>query len=507
MNSPLLQDLPASRWDLMCRRLESLLGDVPAALGAQWHEKAEALFTEADLVVAEAVLGLPKFTPDWFVIRYAEAARHLDGDGDGLSCSPSWGEALAVVLGACETNRCLPSRVEYDEARRTLRLFVRSEPLATVEPLAVAYVSPQARQRAMTTICGLRKADDVHAELLKRASRWPGMDRIVQSESPARHEIREFREQMAHHPIPREWLLSAKLLCIACGKTDSSTATVQAVAAAALGAQSWNHLAAPHGDLSARLLQPWYVCKDDAPYSFHADAIDAFADLFAKAPHWVAGWSGAELNSRHNSVGALDYMPTYTLSEPAPASSVPTHDERQVAVYPVIRAEAPRDEVVERAALVASGGHEAISSLFGIGLPVDTKARMLDERAQEILIVQEGEWRFTRTGDPTEEGTLLWAYRVGPDGNSVGSAAVPTYKGLLQSHRDSGTYVLCADYDGAHPVAVIHGLSATAAAQVRSNLPDTAGRRMEFQEDARRPRDREDFRKLLEKALARLSIA
>lgn len=506
MNSPHLQDLPATRWDDMCLRLEPLLGDVRTALGAQWHEKAEALFTEADLVVAEAVLRHPKFTPDWFVIRYEQSARHLDGDGDGLSCAPSWTEALAVVLGACETNRCLPSRVEYDQDRRTLRLFVQTGPLVTVEPLAVSYVSPQARQRAMTTICGLRKADDVQVELLKRASRWPGMHRIVHADSPARREIQDFREQMAHHPIPREWLLSARLLCITCGKTDPSTATVQAVAAAALGAQSWNHLAAPHGDLSARLLQPWYVCKDDAPYSFHADAIDAFADLLMQAPQWMADWSRAELTSRY-SFGALDYMPTYTLSEPAPPSSSATHDERQLAVYPVIRAVEPADELVERVAGVATGGSELISSLFGIGLPLDDKARMLDERAHEILIVEEGEWRFTRTGDPREEGTLLWAYRVGPDGNSLGSAAVPTYKGLLQSHRESGTYVLCADYDGAHPVAVIHGLSPTAAAQVRSNLPDTAGRSMEFQEDARRPRDREDFRKLLQKALARRSMA
>jgi len=506
MNSTLLQDLPAGRWDDMCRRLEPLLGDVRAALGPQWHEKAEAFFTEADLVVVEAVLRLPKFTPDWFVIRYAPAGLHLDGDGDGLSCSPSWTEALAVVLGACETNRCLPSRIEYDQGRRTLRLFVRDEALATIEPLAVAYVSPQARQRAMSTICGLRKAADVQVELIKRARRWPGMDGIVHADSRANREIQEFREQMAHHPIPREWLLSAKLLCIACGKADPSTAMVQSVAAAALGAQSWNHLSAPHGDQTARLLQPWYVCKDDAPYALHADAIDAFADLFTRAPQWMAGWSSTELTSRY-SFGALDYMPTYTLAEPAPASSGAGHDERQVAIYPVIRADAPADELVDRVKGVAAGGAEAISSLFGIGLPVDTKARMLDERAQEILIVQEGEWRFTRTGDPTEEGTLLWVYRVGPDGNSVGSAAVPTYKGLLQSHRESGTYVLCADYDGAHPVAVIDGLSPTAAAQVRANLPDTAARRMEFEEEAHRPRDREDFRKLLKRALARRSMA
>ena len=504
MNYPLPQDLPGSRWAEMCLRLEPLLGDVAAALGAGWHQRVEVLFTEADLAVAEAVLRQPKFTADWFVIRYARSALHLDGNSEGLSCAPSWPESLAVVLGACENSRCLPSRVEYEEDRHTLRLFFQEEALITVEPLAVSYVSPQARQRAMSTICGLRKRDDVHAELLKRVSRWPGMGALVHADARATHEMQEFRGRMGHHPIPQEWLLSAKWLCMACGNTHPSTATIQAVAAAALGAQSWNHLAAPHGDRSARLLQPWYVCKDDAPFSFHADAIDAFADLLAKAPHWTADWSGVELKS-HYRFGAHDYMPTYTFTERAQGTSGRTYEERFVAVYPVTLADTPSDELVERTAAVAAGGSAAIGSLFCVGVPADSRARILDERSQQILIVQEGQWRFTRTGDPTQQGTRLWAYRSGSDGNCVESAAVPTYKGLLQCHSESGTYVLCADYDGAHPVAVIEGLSPKTVAKVRANLPDTGARNMEFQEEERRPRDREDFRSLLKKALARMS--
>ena len=56
MNSPLPQDFPAGRWDEMCVRLAPLLGDVKGALGPQWHEKAEAFFTEADFSVADAIL-------------------------------------------------------------------------------------------------------------------------------------------------------------------------------------------------------------------------------------------------------------------------------------------------------------------------------------------------------------------------------------------------------------------------------------------------------------------
>ncbi|EWS56841.1 hypothetical protein X551_00302 [Methylibium sp. T29] len=88
MNSSDLQRFPGSRWDDMCLRLEHLLGDVRTSLGPQWHEKAEALFTEADFVVADAVLRSPK-SPDWFLIRYAPAGHRLDGEGDGLVCAPS----------------------------------------------------------------------------------------------------------------------------------------------------------------------------------------------------------------------------------------------------------------------------------------------------------------------------------------------------------------------------------------------------------------------------------
>ena len=60
MNSPLLQDFPAGRWDEMCVRLAPLLGDVKGALGPQWHEKAEAFFTEADFTaVSYTHLTLP----------------------------------------------------------------------------------------------------------------------------------------------------------------------------------------------------------------------------------------------------------------------------------------------------------------------------------------------------------------------------------------------------------------------------------------------------------------
>lgn len=506
MNSPLLQDFSAGRWDEMCVRLAPLLGDVKGALGPQWHEKAEAFFTEADFTVADAILSGTKSLPDWFIIRYASAGQHLDDEGDTVACAPSWSDGLAVLLHACESNRSLPSRVECDGAARTLRLFVGEELLATLLPLPVAYVSPDLRKRALSTITGLRKSADTDAELLKRARRWPGLSALGAVESRAAHEMQEFRERMAHHPIPLEWLQSARMLCAACSKPEPDTATVQAVAAAALGATSWNHLASPHREFSARLLQPWCVSKDDEICAFHADAIDAVADLFTRGTKvWAAGWAGIALES-HYGITAPDYVPIYTLREPSQGTARRSFDERQVVVYPVSRSEAKGD-VLARVAGVRPESIEAIAALFGVGLPVDVKSRMLDERSDEILIVQDGPWRITRTGDLLDQHTSILVHRVGIDGNSLWCAAVPAYKGLLQTHRETGFYVFCADYDGAHPVAVIDGLSPSAVAQVRANLRDTTENRLEFREESRSARDRDDFRKLLNFALSKRSVA
>jgi hypothetical protein len=128
---------------------------------------------------------------------------------------------------------------------------------------------------------------------------------------------------------------------------------------------------------------------------------------------------------------------------------------------------------------------------------------MLDGRSQEILVVQEGPWRFTRTVDAVGGSSQLWVHRLQDCGNTAWSAAVPAYNGLLQTHRRTGFHVLCADYDGAHPVAVIDGLSPLAVERVRAHLTDTTADRLEFRETGRRQRDVTEFQQLLSRALSR----
>lgn len=488
-----------SRWDEVYLRLEPLLGDVQAALGSDWHEKVEALFTAADLAVAQSLLQVHR-VPQWYFIHFAPAGRHLDWGGERLVCASSWTEAVAVLLAACEQHRCLPSRIEYDEVSRTLRLFVGETLLASVGPQQSEYVSPSLRRQAMGTICELRERGRSSMELLQRVRRWPGMEGVSPNDPHHDEAIQGFREHMLHQPIPNEWLQSARVLLTLCGNDSPSTEQVQAVATTALGAQSWSQLAGPLGDCSARVLQPWYLSDDAGILSFHADAIDAVATLLTKAPRfWMSGWAGCTFRAQY-SFTTLDYVPTYTLIEKTAKSTI---DAPSIAAYPVIRAGRPDPAVIKRVASLLAPSVEDIAALFGIGLPVDAKARMLDERSAEVLIIQEGPWRFTRAGGPSETNAYVWVHCLDNAGNSVHSACVPAYKGLLQTHRDTGTYVLCADYDGQDPVAVINGLSPTAAAQVRANLPDTTAERMDYCEDAHCSRDVEVFRKLMNRALSR----
>lgn len=506
MDSPFSEALRTSRWGLICLRLAPLLGDVPAALGPAWHEKIEALFSEADLAVASQILSGPRGGPDWFVIRYAPAGRRLDDDGEGMVCAPSWRHAVAALIQNCEEVRCLPSRVSYDRAKRTLRLFVGDALLATISPVATKPISDSLRRRALSTASGLRGATDAQLELLKRVRRWPRLSGLEGSPPSDVGDMQRYREQMVHHPLPKEWLASARLLCSACGQDDPSTAVQQEVAAIALGASSWNHLAGPYGSQSAGLLQPWYLCKDDNACMFYADAFDALADLLSAASQQWGGSKPLTLETGY-CFSTLDYVPRYTIREASDGDAVQALSTPSLSINPIILAPSSPPELLARIPSAASSSDEAIAPLFGIGLPPEEKALMLDERAQQVLIVQDGEWRFTRTGDPTDKHTTLWVYRVATDGNCIAAAAVPTYKGLLQQHPATGNFVLCADYDGAHPVAVINGLSVRTVEMVRMNLPDSTSGNKVFREERRRSADRATFAELLQQAGRRHSLA
>jgi hypothetical protein len=258
------------------------------------------------------------------------------------------------------------------------------------------------------------------------------------------------------------------------------------------------------GDRSAALLQPWYVSWSDDVYSdpkgLYEDAIDAFADTMVRlTKEYALNWHGISLESGQSFPSA---MPIYWFREQgrsafADDARIPDGDPTDVGVFPVLLVERPKPERLARVSRALAGDTEGVARLFGTELPQDVKSRVLDDFNGHTLIVQEAGWRFTRTGNPTQPETKIWAYRLDESANCVEVAAVPAYKGLLMSHGRTGVHVLSADYDGRSPVAVIRGLSPSAVAQIRACLPDTNAHRMEFDEDSLSERDRRTFNVLL----------
>lgn len=497
------------RWGDMSVRLKPLLGEMSTHLGRRWHEILEGFFTEADLRVAVALRRKAK--PDWYVIRYSSAGLALDDEGDGLLCAPSFQEAIASLLKACEGHRILPTAVEFDLMEKVLRLSTEASLLATVLPMRMIRIDSTSRKRAISTMTGVRTAANPADELLKRIRRWPGLSGV---RHPHGVDIEPEMElsRRPHHPIPREWLVSARLLCEACGRLNADTAFIESVAAAALGSESWNHLAAPMGDKSSQLLQPWYARYGDdvipeQSSDFYMDAIDAFADVLTKIPgEYLNEWSGVTLET-YRSYVSVDYVPIYWFREqrsekPPPVSPSRYEGPNQVALYPVLLSEKASSITLKRVTKALEDGGVNLPALFGVGLSMETKASMLDQLHGEVLIVQDGEWRFTRTDTAEGLGTLLRAYRFDSLGNCVERAGVPTYKGLLQTHRASGSHVLCADYDGRHPVALIQGLSPLSVAKIRAQLIEATERRIEFSEDNLSKSDREKFQELIQRLTA-----
>lgn len=195
-----------------------------------------------------------------------------------------------------------------------------------------------------------------------------------------------------------------------------------------------------------------------------------------------------------------DYLPTYGFLERfldgnrSPAESFGD----SVWISPILRAESPERDAIGRVERALSEGSDAIAALFGAKFSGDVRARLMDERGGETLVVQDGPWRVVRTGDPMKHGTYLYVYRVDVNSNAMAAAAVPTYKALLQTHRRTGHHVLCSDYGGKRPVAVLKGLSPAAVALIQANLPSTLEGVLEFTEEPGWGEDKRAFAEIME---------
>lgn len=465
-----------SLWDALRARVEPLLGDLEGHLGPHWSIQLDRIFSKLDVL---SVLSNGDHTAHrpWYVVEFTEAGAKARLDHD-LAYTATFGQGAAALLEACRDRRVLPTDVTLDPTRARLELWLGEEAMARVYRIDVRPVSKEIRRRVESTVLGLRKFDNEATELIKRVQRWPGLQGVQLSErevgrpsSPAAYPAGEH----AHHPVPAEWLLSARVLCARCGAPSPTRALLEQVAAAAFDVRSWNHLAA-----CQPLPTPWAIIQDGVPGAqpricgFYADGIDAFGSLLARAPtEFIRDWDSAAL-----SLSEAQDMPIYSLNRRfrASGSAASFYEERESyvalpadhAIWEDDSLAATLDQALARADL------PYLKEAFGIDVSLESRLAMSDGWAGEALLLQDGNWRFTMRGKSTRAEEALFARRYGPNGNCVEATSVYTRKGEIRAWREH--VVLCGDYDGTRPQIIMDGLSVAAVETLLRVLkPHTMG--------------------------------
>lgn len=459
-------------WVKLRKRVEPLLGDLETHLGPHWHPTLDRIFSKQDLAASERLMRW-RAPPRWLAIQRFQLGGSGDFDLD-IRCVESFTEGVAFLVDDCRFRRMLPTALTLARDSDRLDLWLGAERLASICPMDMRRPGEEIRRRAEGTVVGLRKFDDVEGELLKRARRWPGLSGLVMNGSSGKRdgggETPCPSAERHHLPVPKEWLFSARALCARCGHPDPDRRFLEQVAAAAFDSPSWNHLAGAGAQFSS---MPWCMQKSSsseepgAVEDFYSDGIDAVADLLSRAStEWTPNWSATAL-----AVGGVGGAPTYRLDRifTAPVDHLSTYE--RIFVEPVESAVVDDQDllaVVGRA--IFSDDQGPLEQLFGIGQSKSSRMQLADSWEGEELIASEGAWRFTLAGKDDPRSAALMARRFDEDGSCIERAGGSAYKTQMRSWK--GHQVLCADYDGSRPVAIIEGLSRATVEKLAAVLPD-----------------------------------
>lgn len=471
-------------WGQIRRRVEPLLGNLETHFEEinQWHIVLDQIFSSVDLRVSENLIHGRDALPSWIAIQPIVGVGQDPFEVE-TRYAPTFAEAVASLVDECRKRSLLPTSISLDASSEILDLWTGTQHMFRVSRMVFRPVSDLNRDRAEGTVIGVRKFDVPEEELLRRISRWPGLSRIVLNDS-ARLRI-EGREgdrgavfpaaERNHHPEPKEWLLSVRALCARCGHPEPDRNFLEAVAAAVFNVPTWNHLASRwKGRASSAMSGPWRIsfsgesAGGEIEGGFYADGIDAMADLLARAPNeFVRDWPQVEL-----AMSARRAQPSYGLQRGPVKKDSEGFPEPPAASLWVSQVDVMKDPEAETMAAVKAAlerpSSTSLEALFAIGLTRQERFKKLDRWSGEEYIAAEGSWRFTLSDDG-----MLWARRFdGQELLCIEETGVAAYKAQLLSWR--GHQVLCGDYHGDRPQAILDGLSQTTLARLVEILPDQA---------------------------------
>jgi hypothetical protein len=429
-------------WEGIRTRLQPYLGDLTSLLGDRWMDVFQHAFSRADFLAVTASawnagrvrswieIDLPHSGLSEYVIgRYHDCvARHMD-------------VALAWLSLRCKEAGFWPDAISGEES--SVVLSKGGQIIARLRALELTRSSESDRQRALSTVSGLRKHEQAAGEFAKRVRRWPGLKDMSFAEPP---------RTFAHFPVPSEWLISARELCQHAKVSEPSTDLLQRIAAAVFSAPSWNHLVA-HQDIElAAAYCPWEVRDGDKRIAAFADPFQGFAFLAHRIPDWAFGKS----NVRCDLLNRDDQdLPTVGLR--APADHALQYEQRwdreQRLTLNALMPATLEDEAqfalrADIATALATGGVSALGRYFGLSGGAAERLAARDDYNGENLVAEDGPYRITAND------THLWIRRHAADGTCLWEAAIARHRGAVWKHP-SGLLVMSGEYHLDKPVGVL----------------------------------------------------
>lgn len=466
--------------DLRSRLLPEI--DLEKVFGSYWDTKLDHHFSRADRRMLEAV-SKDEAVPIWHAIQFGPAAQKLNVVTH-MHSARSMSEAIASLAEDCCNTGVWPDTVRtLDQPPGGIELRVGDTLLARILPVSATPIQPpDRRQRAKGTLKTLRKSDSPTQELVARLRRWPAM-----GELRLHGKFATTKAETWHLPEPSEWLLSAQNLCTAAGWNDPSMLDLQTIVCKVFDQESWNHLCAVYEARAeyfrSRTGALWSVYVNQNGEDFAENASWCYLDVYDAMCHWSN--LGAAFSKAHPEVeldvidtyhGGLDGLALFELvSVTQGMASLEFYDQPRISMSPCAEVDVNPVWLARAKAATANQLHDGVIELFQLNRKEDQRHNFRVAELDGQFLFREGQWYFyTDHGERIEKH--LFACLVGPDGNLVGSAGVPSYKGRLTWDSQTAGYVLTSDNDEKHPVAIIKGISTKSADILRQHLDHGPGR-------------------------------
>ncbi len=454
-------------WDGVRARLAPLLGDLAVSLGEDWMDDFEELFSRGDFLTVRASRWNKGQPPIWtrVTLLYENLPDGAAGrfDADFITAARSEGQALAWLVGRCSDAGIWPEGILHEGHDW---VFLRGGvPFARIGSAQISQASESDRKRAMGTLTKTRAHSDPEGELRKRFSRWPrvGGLEVTGPQLPG-----EEGRALPHLPIPSEWLISAHELCRRTGQTQPSHALCQAVASAALGAESWNHIAGPLDIQACQAYCPWLLASEETEYGLFSDPFAAFPALVRLGEEWAAG---AAYSFNPYSWSSPSRLPCYVFSKERPADGgqesaflrMPANLRLDPVETCVLEDRDEQKLALKLGSAAALGQVDVLERAFRIGDSRVDRVSKIELDHGETFIVAEGAYRFT------VDDIYLRAARYDGSGNRTWQVAAARHKAALFRHA-SGLYVLTGEYQLDKPLAIFPPLSENTVATIATYL-------------------------------------